>query len=80
MKRKAKCIENQCIMCRACVSHCPVKAIDRKINIDRDVCIGCGSCVKACQHGAMILEEVEDEISENSNQKLANFFRNDLTL
>ncbi|MDK4501598.1 4Fe-4S binding protein [Fusobacterium necrophorum] len=80
MKRKAKCIENRCIMCRACVRYCPVKAVDRKINIDRDVCIGCGSCVKACQHGAMILEEVEDEISENSNQKLANFFRNDLTL
>ncbi|HEY4532796.1 MAG TPA: 4Fe-4S binding protein [Fusobacterium sp.] len=66
MKRKAKCIENQCIMCRSCVTNCPVKAIDRKINIDRDFCIGCGICVKVCRYNAMILEEVKDEISENS--------------
>ena len=62
MKRKAKCIESNCIMCRACFTNCPVKAIDRKININRELCIGCGTWMKVCQHGAMILEEVEDEI------------------
>ena len=44
-------INEECIMCGACVGECPVDAIsegDGKYVIDADACIDCGSCASAC--------------------------------
>lgn len=33
-------------------------------SIDNDSCIGCGRCYKACAHGCLDLNEIEDEESD----------------
>lgn len=42
---------NMCVGCGACVSTCPVSAIepkDSKYTIKSDICISCGACVGSC--------------------------------
>ena len=44
-------ISDDCIMCGACESECPVSAIsagDSKYVIDADTCIECGACTFSC--------------------------------
>lgn len=51
-KQIPKVEKDVCISCGICVQQCPVKAIDKEINIS-DACIGCGKCVTVCPVGAM---------------------------
>ncbi len=44
-------ISNECIMCGACESECPVSAISEgsdKYEINPDECIDCGACAEVC--------------------------------
>jgi uncharacterized Fe-S center protein len=45
----------QCIKCGACVSTCPVDAINLKpiSRINKNICIGCASCIAVCPTGAL---------------------------
>lgn len=48
---------NVCISCGACVSTCPVGAIDfnaeGKAEINQDTCIKCGACAGSCPVNAI---------------------------
>lgn len=49
-------IGDECVMCGACASTCPVEAIsegDGKYVINQDVCLECGSCAAQCPLGAI---------------------------
>lgn len=44
-------INDECTMCGACVSECPVDAIsegDDKYVIDAEKCTDCGACSEVC--------------------------------
>ena len=48
-------INDDCIMCGACASECPVSSIsegDRKDDNNADECIDCGTCASVCPVGA----------------------------
>ena len=49
--------KNKCISCGACVSACPVNAIefdeDGKAKINTDICIHCGTCQAICPVNAI---------------------------
>lgn len=50
-------ITNSCIACGACISECPVEAIeegDPIYTIDVDNCIDCGSCADVCPSQAIV--------------------------
>jgi len=51
--------KDRCIDCGACVSICPVQAIemgeDWVVRFDEDRCVGCGACVRACPMKAVTL-------------------------
>ena len=51
--------KDRCIDCGACVSICPVQAIemgeDWSVRFDEDRCVGCGACVRACPMKAVTL-------------------------
>jgi len=47
----AHVISDECTMCGACASVCPVEAIsegDSQYEIDADACTDCGACVDEC--------------------------------
>lgn len=49
-------ISNDCSMCGACESACPVEAIsagDGKYVIDAGSCTDCGACASTCPMGAI---------------------------
>lgn len=50
-------ITEECLACGACISECPVDAIEEgdvyKIN---EACQDCGTCVEACPTGAIVEE------------------------
>ena len=50
-------ITNSCIACGACISECPVEAIeegDPIYTIDPETCIDCGACADVCPSGAIV--------------------------
>lgn len=50
-------INDDCVMCGACVDVCPVEAIaegDPKYVIDADKCVDCGACAGECPRNAII--------------------------
>jgi uncharacterized Fe-S center protein len=60
---KPQIIENNCVLCRRCIEHCPAGAIVVKNNrafIRPDICIGCGDCISACAFGAVADNYGED--------------------
>jgi len=53
-------ITDDCIMCDACISECPVNAItagDPKYIIDANLCTDDGACVEVCPTEACIIVE-----------------------
>lgn len=47
---------DNCEMCGACKSACPVSAIklvDKYYEVDSSLCVGCGSCTSACGFDAI---------------------------
>lgn len=49
-------ISDDCTLCGACESVCPVEAIsagDDKYVIDADICTDCGACEATCPVGAI---------------------------
>ena len=47
----AHVIENECVLCAACVEVCPEACItedDEVFVIDPEVCTDCGDCIPAC--------------------------------
>ena len=52
-------ITEECIVCGACLSECPVEAISEgdEINvIDPAKCTDCGACVEVCPVDAIVAE------------------------
>lgn len=50
-------INDDCVMCGACVDACPVEAIaagDPKYTIDADKCVDCGACTGECPSNAIV--------------------------
>lgn len=50
--------KDTCVGCEACVSTCPVDALDMADNkavVNADECIDCGTCVDACPVEAISL-------------------------
>ncbi len=60
-------ISDRCIGCTACISVCPVAAIQGKRKelhrIDAAICIECGACGRVCPVGAV--EDVSGTVVEN---------------
>ncbi len=61
LKKDVKWNEKKCIQCGACITFCPIGAIqiDRKtmkISFDEDKCIACELCVKPCPAKAFELK------------------------
>lgn len=52
-------IEESCVRCGACVTHCPPAAMTLKhrVIIDHDRCIRCFCCQELCPHNAIITEQ-----------------------
>lgn len=49
----------ECVSCQACISQCPVRAIDPKtLKADPAVCIGCMRCVKVCGRQARTVNKL----------------------
>jgi ferredoxin len=61
IKKVVRKEEEKCVDCGACVSLCPVKAInisdDWDILIDDQLCIGCGFCTTSCPMKAIKVTE-----------------------
>lgn len=59
-KRDINVIDDSCIGCGACITECPVEAIELEmpspVHID-DKCVYCGKCVETCQFDAITLGE-----------------------
>jgi len=59
-KRYINVIDDSCIGCGACITECPVEAIELEmpspVHID-DKCVYCGKCVETCQFDAITLGE-----------------------
>lgn len=52
----AHVINDDCVMCGACLPECPVEAIseaDPKYVIDPELCTDCGACVDVCPSDAI---------------------------
>ena len=52
-------ITEECIVCGACISECPVEAIsegEEKYGIDPSKCTDCGACVEVCPTEAIVAE------------------------
>lgn len=52
-------ITEECIVCGACISECPVEAIsegEEKYVIDPSKCTDCGACVEVCPTEAIVAE------------------------
>ncbi|MFH1428153.1 MAG: 4Fe-4S binding protein [Candidatus Margulisiibacteriota bacterium] len=50
--------EDACIGCAACVSTCPVEAIEPKDSVYKitDACTDCGTCADSCPVGCISAE------------------------
>ncbi|MFH1751595.1 MAG: DUF362 domain-containing protein [archaeon] len=55
-KALPKANKEKCVKCMVCFNHCPVKAIDKNININYKKCIKCYCCHELCKYNAMELK------------------------
>lgn len=70
--------KSTCVGCEACISICPVGAIemkDGKADINKDICINCGACVSECPVEAITSENkapktINEETNENENKDI----------
>ncbi len=61
---KPRVIENNCVLCRKCIEHCPAQAISEQNEhalINPQICLGCAECIIACKFGA-----IADDYGENA--------------
>jgi len=70
--------KNKCTLCYSCVRHCPVKAIEVRVNnsfahIVSERCITCGSCLGACPEDAIHYRNGKGEVMSllKDNKKTA---------
>ncbi len=66
----------RCKKCHACVSKCPVNAInvDRFLPaIDHSKCIGCASCIALCRHKAIFVNFLKVNMAGRFREKLAEY-------
>jgi heterodisulfide reductase subunit A len=56
--------QNQCDLCKSCISICPTNAIDivdSEINVNPISCVGCGACILSCPREAIDLSNFTEE-------------------
>lgn len=55
-------VSDECILCGACVTGCPVGAVEEgetQAYIDPEVCIECGTCEQNCPTFAIFYDEMK---------------------
>ena len=60
----------KCKGCEECVEICAAKVFEmqegKSVPVTAKECLGCGSCVEVCKEKAVVVKELEAEISETT--------------
>ncbi len=62
--QKARIDKTICLGCFNCVSSCPQKAINTKLEVNTEKCIGCGKCESTCPAKSIFFEEKKTDLKQ----------------